>query len=72
MAKTVSMDGSTSRSTSQRQEKKRKDIIAQQKGKLGTLTPADEKANTPAWQNRMKKNKKGERLYDFGPAFWEA
>ena len=35
-------------------------------GKLGTLHWADKVGNTPAWQNRMKKNKKGERLYDFG------
>ena len=35
-------------------------------GKLGTLHWADKVGNTPAWQNRMGKNKKGERLYDFG------
>ena len=37
-----------------------------QKGTLGTLHNADKVGNTPAWQNRMKKNKKGQRLYDFG------
>ena len=35
-------------------------------GTLGTLHMADKIGNTPAWQNRMKKNKKGQRLYDFG------
>jgi len=35
-------------------------------GTLGTLHWADKVGNTPAWQNRMKKNKRGERLYDFG------
>ena len=35
-------------------------------GTLGTLHYADKVGNTPAWQNRMKKNKKGQRLYDFG------
>ena len=35
-------------------------------GTLGTLHWADKVGNTPAWQNRMGKNKKGERLYDFG------
>ena len=35
-------------------------------GVLGTLHKADQTGNTPAWQNRMKKNKKGQRLYDFG------
>ena len=35
-------------------------------GKLGTLHWADKVGNTPAWQNRMRTNKKGERLYDFG------
>ena len=35
-------------------------------GTLGTLHWADKVGNTQAWQNRMKKNKKGERLYDFG------
>ena len=35
-------------------------------GKLGTLHWADKVGNTPAWQNRMGTNKKGERLYDFG------
>jgi len=35
-------------------------------GTLGTLHWADKVGNTPAWQNRMKKNKRGQRLYDFG------
>ena len=35
-------------------------------GTLGTLHVADMKGNTPAWQNRMGVNKKGQRLYDFG------
>ena len=35
------------------------------KGTLGTLHWADKVGNTPAWQNRMKTNKKGKRLYDF-------
>ena len=35
-------------------------------GTLGTLHVADLKGNTPAWQNRMGVNKKGQRLYDFG------
>ena len=35
-------------------------------GTLGTLHMADKIGNTPAWKNRMKKNKKGQRLYDFG------
>ena len=35
-------------------------------GTLGTLHWADKVGNTPAWQNRMGKNKKGKRLYDFG------
>ena len=35
-------------------------------GTLGTLHWADKVGNTPAWQNRMGKNKKGQRLYDFG------
>ena len=34
-------------------------------GTLGTLHWADKVGNTPAWQNRMGKNKKGQRLYDF-------
>ncbi len=40
--------------------------MAQAKGTLGTLHWADKVGNTPAWQNRMGVNKKGERLYDFG------
>ena len=35
-------------------------------GTLGTLHWADKVGNTPAWQNRMGKIKKGQRLYDFG------
>ena len=37
-----------------------------EEGKLGTLHVADMKGNTPAWQNRMGLNKKGQRLYSFG------
>ena len=32
-------------------------------GTLGTLHMADKIGNTPAWQNRMKKNKKGGSKY---------
>tara|TARA_B100000287_G_scaffold42094_1_gene38135 strand:+ start:1434 stop:1640 length:207 start_codon:yes stop_codon:yes gene_type:complete len=36
------------------------------RGTLGTLHWADKVGNTKAWKDRMKKNTRGERLYDFG------
>ena len=39
--------------------------IASNKGTLGTLNWADKVGNTKAWQDRMKTNSKGQRLYDF-------